>query len=136
MKNSIDAHIEFSFKGETYSLSSTIDLDKLLQQFPSPPSLHELLAKEHDIDTYSYLYEVMMATEIELNNATGLVADFLKGEKIDHVALESNWENLRMLSLLQPIASRELGVADLGQNEGIRKALIRAYELGRSDRSD
>ena len=136
MKNSIDAHIEFSFKGEIYSLNSTFDLDKLLLKFRSPPSLHELLAKEHGIDTYSYLFEVMLVDEIQLSNATGFVADFLQGVALNQPALESNWEDLRMHLLLQPIALEELGIADLGQNESVRNALIQAYNLGRSDRSE
>jgi hypothetical protein len=72
--NSIDAHIEFSFKGETYSLTSPLDLDRMLDKYIDPPSLHHVLAVEHGINTYSYLYEVMEVEEIEFGNATGLAA--------------------------------------------------------------
>jgi len=53
MKNSIAAHIEFSFKGETYSLTSILDLDQLMEHAHSLPSIHEILAHDNKIDTYS-----------------------------------------------------------------------------------
>jgi hypothetical protein len=135
MKNSIEAHVEFSFKGEDYSLSSTIDLDKLLEHHDSLPSLIAILAKEHGIDTYSYLYEVMQEADIEFRNAQGIATDFLVHGVFDRTALETNWNDLRILSLLEPIASHTLGIADLNQHEALKNALIMAYNLGRESRS-
>lgn len=131
MKNSIDAHIEFSFKGESYSLTSTIDLNHLLEHHDSFPSLHTILAHEHGIDTYSYLYEVMQETEIEFKNAQGIAANFLSDDDFDQAAFAANWQDLRALTLLQPIALRELGIADLNQHQGLKNALVQAYNLGK-----
>lgn len=130
MKNSIEAHVEFSFRGEDYSLSSTIDLDKLLEYHDSLPSLHAILAKEHGIDTYSYLYEVMQEADVEFGNAHGNAASFMVNGEFDRAALESNWQNLRILAQLRPIASRTLGIIDLDQNEALKSALLQAYQLG------
>ncbi|MBI5430314.1 MAG: hypothetical protein HY938_07640 [Nitrosomonadales bacterium] len=131
MKNSIDAHIEFSFKGETHSLTSTLDLDQLFEYRDSLPAIHALLAREHGIDTYSYLYEVMQAEEIEFRNAQGIAADFMADGVFNHEAFAAGWQDRKILTLLQPIASRELDIADLEQNQALKNALIQAYNLGR-----
>lgn len=132
MKNTVDAHIEFSYQGKTHSLSSTLDLDSLLARYESFPSLHATMALEHGIDTYSYLYEVMQETEIEFGNAQGIVASLLSEDAFDQAALADNWQELKMLVLLQPIALRELGIADLNRDPKLKSALIQAYNLGRS----
>ena len=132
MTSSIDAHIEFSFKGENYSLSSTLDLDKLLTQYDTLPSIHLILAKEHGIDTYSYLYEVMEEAEIEFKNAQGIAANFLNGRDFNLTQLAAAWLEIGALALLQPIAMRELGIADLNQHPKIKNALVQAFNLGQT----
>lgn len=136
MQNSIEAHVEFSFKGDDYSLSSTIDLDKLLEHHDSLPPLHAILAKEHGIDSYSYLYEVMQEADIEFRNAQGIATGFLVNGEFDRAALEADWNNLRILSQLGPIASRMLGITDLNQHQALKNALVMAYNLGRESRSN
>jgi hypothetical protein len=131
MKNSIEAHIEFSFKGETYALASHIDLDQLMEHEQSFPSFHAILARDNKIDTYSYLYEVMLETEIRFANAQGIAADFLGDGEFDQEGFISAWQESKVLTLLQPIAARELGIANLDQHQGLKNALIQAYKLGR-----
>lgn len=131
MKNCIEAHVEFSFKGETYSLNSTIDLDNFFDHRDTLPDIHALLAQEHGIDTYSYLYEVMLDEEIEFRNAQGIAANFLLDGHFDHQAFMANWQSRKDLALLQPIATRELGIADLDQHEALKNALLHAYNLGK-----
>ena len=131
MNNSIDAHIEFSFRGESYSLTSTLDLDQLLAQHGTLPAIHALLAKEHGIDTYSYLYEVMQDAEIEYENAQGIATDFLSDKDFNQSAFITTWNESGALALLQPIAMHELGIADLNQHPNIKNALIQAFNLGK-----
>lgn len=131
MKNSIDAHIEFSFKGETYSLTSTIDLDRLMMHEHEFPSFHAILARDHKIDTYSYLYEVMQETEIEFKNAQGIAANFLSDSNFNQAAFITAWQENKAIALLQPIAMRVLGIADLNQDQSLKSALIQAYRLGK-----
>ena len=128
MKNSIDAHIEFSFKGEDYAPFATIDLDT---GFDVPTSLHAILAQKNGIDTYSYLYEVMQQEEIRFDNAQGLAADFLTDGQFDLEAFVARRLELKTFDLLQLIASRVLGIDDLGQHPELKNALSQAYELGR-----
>lgn len=136
MQNSIEVHVEFSFKGEDYSLSSTLDLDELLNHHTALPSLHAILAKEHGIDTYSYLYEVMQESDIEFRNANGVAADYLVDGEFDLNGLESDWQELRILTQLRPIAERMLGITDLERHDTLKDALIQAYKLGCETRLD
>jgi len=131
MKNSIDAHVEFSFKGEDYSLTSHVDLDLLMETESSLPSLHAILARDHNIDTYSYLYEVMLESGIRFANAQGIAANFLSGEDFNQEGFTNSWQENRILNLLQPIATRELGIADLNQHQSLKIALVQAYKLGK-----
>jgi len=129
-KNSIDACVEFSFKGEDYRYTSSIDLDQLLLQHGSLPSFHVILAKLHKLDTYSYLYEVMEATEIEFSNPAGCAANYLFDGEFDPSALAADWHAAKVSILLQPIAARELGINDLNEHPELKRALMAAYSLG------
>lgn len=131
MKNSIDIRVEFSFKGETYDLRSHIDLDARLSQPDLPPSFHQVLAHEHQIDTISYLYEVMESEEIEFSNAQGIAADFLNDGHFDVQGYTAYWHEHRIAVLLRPIAKQLLGIDDLEQHAALRDALVMAYKLGR-----
>ncbi|MDP1595052.1 MAG: hypothetical protein Q8L80_12525 [Gallionella sp.] len=129
-KNSIDACVEFSFKGEDYRYTASIDLNQLLLQHGSLPSFHVILAKLHKLDTYSYLYEVMEATEIEFSNPAGFAANYLFDGEFDPPALAADWHAARVSMLLQPIATRELGIDDLNEHPELKRALMAAYSLG------
>ena len=130
MTNSIDAHIEFSFKGETYDLSSTLNLDRILDKYIDPPSLHHVLAVENGINTYSYLYEVMEVEEIEFSNATGLAMQFLHDGVFDLEGFAAQRGESELLDSLQAIALREMGIENLDQHPQLKNALIKAYQLG------
>ncbi len=132
MKNSIDAHVEFSFKGESYAPFATINLDEVLEhQGPLPP-IHALLAEKNGIDTYSYLYEVMEQAEIVFDNPQGLAAEFLTNGTFDAEAFAARWQENQLLGRLQTIAAREMGIDDLAQHVPLKNALIEAYRAGKS----
>ena len=131
MKNSIDAHVEFSFKGEDYSLTSHVDLDQLMENGSSISSFHAILARDNKIDTYSYLYEVMLETGIRFSNAQGIAANFLSGGDFNQEGFISSWQENRVVGLLQPIATRELGITDLDRHPSLKTALVQAYSLGK-----
>lgn len=128
--NRIDAHIEFSFRGETYDLSSTLDLDRVLEKYLTLPSLHLVLAIEHGIDTYSYLYEVMQEEEIRFDNAQGMAADFMKDGTFDMDGFTALWGEGHLTAPLQVIAQQEMGIEDIEQHPKLKSALLRAYQLG------
>jgi hypothetical protein len=93
-------------------------------------SIYEILARDHRIDTISYLYEVMLEADIEFSNAQGVAADFLSGGYFDQAAFASYWQDHKITMLLQPIAQQELNIADLNQKSAIKNALVQAYKLG------
>lgn len=131
MKNSIDVHVEFSFKGEIYTPHTTIDLDELSRSHGLFPPIHEILARKSGIDTYSYLYEVMQEADLCFDNARGLAADFLVDSTFDMEAFVSYKQENQFLDQLQAIATQELGIDDLAQHPALRSALIQAYHLGK-----
>lgn len=132
MANSFAAKIEFSFQGEDYTYASEIDLDRLLRLHDELPSLHVLLANSHGIDTYSYLYEVMQEADIEISDPQGFARHYLTGNDFDLCAFASDWQKNKALLLVQPIALRELEITDLDQHPALKRALIAAYNIGRT----
>lgn len=132
MSNCIDASIEFSFKGESYSPTATIDLDVMMEKSGKLPDLHRTLALQHNIDTYSYLYEVMESHEIHYANATGLAVQCLFDGRFDLQAFETLWRESHEAAGLADIASKQLGIEDLNNEPKIKQALLAAYRLGKT----
>lgn len=131
MNNTLTARIEFSFKGEDYDLCSILDLDELLASHNTLPALHQLFARLHHIDTISYLYEVMESCDFEFSDAQGFARDFVQGTEFDADGFTTFWHEQNLLKLLQPIALRELNVADLSAQPALKNALVQAYQLGK-----
>ncbi|MCU7916017.1 MAG: hypothetical protein KZQ65_08985 [Candidatus Thiodiazotropha sp. (ex Gloverina cf. vestifex)] len=135
MKNSIDISTAFSFKGEMHTPSTTLELDSHMENSGSLPPFHALLASTNDIDTYSYLYEVMEMTDVQYSNAKGMAAGFLKDGVFDQAGFEAAWRENKITQLLQPIARDYLGIEDIDDHTDLRAALLQAYKLGREAQS-
>lgn len=133
MKNSIDAHIEFSFKGEVHTHSATIELDDLHLPIDSLEPIYQTVAQKNGIDTYSYLYEVMLDADIHFDNPQGFAQEFLHDGNFDFAAFAANAKEHGILMRLQEIAARELGVERLEQNPPLKNALYQAYRLGKNE---
>ena len=133
MKNSIDVYVEFSFKGEAYRPSLTVDLDHFVEHGNSLEAFHRVLAEVNGIDTYSYLYEVMEQAELHYCNPLGRAVEFLRDGLFDQVGFTQWWRHEgRVEALLQEIAERELGVAVLEAQPGLKEALLQSYRLGQA----
>lgn len=135
MANTIDAFIEFSFKGEVYELHSTLDLDQQLERHMSLESMHHALAVEHGIDTYSYLFEVMQMADIVYDHPQGSAVAYLCDGEFDFETYAEENTTDALLAPLQAIALREMGVESLEQQPQLKQALLRAYRLGLEQRS-
>ena len=133
MKNTIDAKVSFSFKGEEYHPSMTIDLDEVMKTSEGLPNLYSVLARKNDIDTYSYLYEVMEASDIIFENPVGLAEQCLSGHEFDINKFESLWRNHLQLSKLREIAKKHMGLDDPDQQAGLMAALMEAYQAGKRE---
>ncbi len=130
-KNCIDVMTEFSFKGEDYLCKTCLDLDQLLHQHEDLPVIHELLAHQHGIDTYSYLFEVMLEADLEFSNPQGYATRYMKDGKFDLEALDDDWTKNRTQLQVQSLAATDLGISDLDQHPALKRALFEAYSLGR-----
>ncbi len=128
--NSIKVAVEFSFKGESYALSAVVDFDEMLSKYDTMPSFHAILARKNDIDTYSYLYEVMEEADLEFSDATGLASQFLEEGRFDSEGFSGAWRESRVLDLLRPVAKRILDI-DLDSDPKLREAMLEAYRLGK-----
>lgn len=134
MNNQIDLHIEFSFKGEDYVLTTTLDLDALELAGDALPDFHQLLAQANGIDTYSYLYEVMESHDIVFRNATGIAAECLHdgvfdGEAFRHRRHAAGPGAARAVAA---IARQHLNIDDLNEQPALRQALLAAYNAGKA----
>jgi hypothetical protein len=130
--NTVRAHVAFSFKGETYDLATTIDLDQCIGEAGEEPNFHPLLARAHGIDPYSYLYEVLESHEIEFSEPTGIAMHCCGDGQFDWHEFERRWHEESDLQVLREIAARTMGIADLDAHTDLRAALLAAYRAGRA----
>ena len=131
MNNSIIATIKFSFKGETYTPSGSIDLDLFLEKGKDLSSIHSLIARNGDIDTYSYAYEVMQASDVSYSRATGLAEKYLLDGVFDFAGFSRDWLDQKNLQLIKDIAEEYMDINDLGQHPKLQNALLEALNKGR-----
>jgi len=134
MKSCITVQILFSFKGETYSPRATIEFDRYLEKNESIPSYDLLVAHHNDIDTYSYLFEVMQHGDVVFSNPEGLAVEFCRADEFDLVGFVAEWKQQSVLHRMAEIAHEHLAVDSLDENESIKKALLQAYQLGKNSR--
>ena len=132
MQNTIDIRIEFSFKGEDHTLTTTLNLDTLALEDGALPDFHHLLAQANGIDTYSYLYEALETYDVEFSNARGLAAGCLHDGVFDMDTFRRHRQEQRELAVLGPIAQRCLQVADLDSQPALKQALREAYYAGKN----
>jgi hypothetical protein len=133
VKNTIEAHIAFSYKGDDYNLSNIIDLDSMMENQTDSPDFHLILAQQNDIDTYSYLYEVMESHEITFSNAKGIAADCLTNNHIDLQKFRTLWQEQRAVNIVQVIAKEHLDIEDLNQAPQLKTALLAAFLEGKKE---
>lgn len=136
MNNSIVVSVRFSFKGENFDLSAPLDLDAMLTRGEQAVDLHHLLARHNDVDTYSYLYEVMEATPLTFSAATGFANTFVTDGEFDLAAFTRHWQEQQILATLARIAREEMGVDDLASAAPLRSALLAAYLAGQLAQND
>lgn len=133
MANKITASIEFYFKGEAYTPTIELDLDALMQRYHTFPNLYNLLAKQHNIDTYSYQYEMLLAETIQFSDAQGLAKNFMLGTNFDQTGFEQYWQENNVLSQLAPVIKQHLNIDDIEQQQDLKSVLLAAWKLGKPD---
>ena len=133
MANKITAKVEFSFKGKSYSPSTVLDLDDMMQKQGtlSLSILHQLLARIHNIDSYSYEYEMMLAEEVQFSNAQGSVKQFFFDGSFDQAGYEQQWHENNVLLQLSSIIKQQLKIDDIQQHPELKKVILTAYQYGK-----
>ena len=131
MKNTVDARIEFSFKGKTLAPSTTIDLDRLMEDRGDMALIYSLVASENGIDPYSYEYEVLQSSDIRFDNAHGLAEAFVYDGELDLAQFAAAWEKAQRKDALQALAKKHMGINRLDEIPGLHACLMEAYELGK-----
>ena len=130
MANKITASITFHFKGEAFTPCLELDLDELMQRYNGLPPLHETLAAENNIDSYSYQYEMLLGEDIQFSDAEGDAVSFLNDGQFDHVAYEHFWLQKNILNHLQKIMHTELDIDDIEQHPKLMQAMLAAFQYG------
>lgn len=128
--NSIDVSVDFSFQGEHYTPVITIDLDIFIQQ-EEPTSFHRLIANQHEIDCYSYLYEVLESSAIFYANPQGMAVEHVQNDHFDLEAYARQAKEKQVIDALLKIAQQEMNISDFANNQSLKNALLQAYRLGK-----
>ena len=131
MKNTVNASVEFHYRGELYSSSVTIDLDSLMESQTTLTSFHHVLAKEANIDSYSYQYEMLLAEEVIFKDAQGIAAQHVHNGQLDVAGFELAWRENNRQEKLQSIAKNLLEIDDLEQHPALNTALQEAFNAGK-----
>jgi len=126
--NYVEARVEFYFKGVLFTPSAIINLDECMRH--EEPILHifRMLAAENGIGSYSHEFDVMIEDEVIFGYPTGLAVAFVSDNRLDMEGFREVWLEQRTMQVLQPIASRYLGIADLEQHPQLKAALLAAYQ--------
>ena len=132
MKNTIKVTIPFSFKGMDYTPSAVIDLDKFVLTGQTIDSIFQIVARQNNIDAYSYEYEVLESAALIFSEPTGLAVDYLSANHFDFSAFKQCQKENSMQKNIQQIAEDVLGINDLDDvsHKQIKQALIKAYQAG------
>jgi hypothetical protein len=135
MKNLITVKMNFGYKGEEFVFQSVeelpLHLDGLLKFAESIP---RRMARANDVDTYSYMFEAMECTPIEVIKAEGYVAKFMHDDSVSLEAFIEQCNAVTIEMLMQHIAQSYLPkqAADAAVQDAVMAALMAAYSIGHS----
>jgi len=96
------------------------------------PCLYQHLANTNKISVYSHEYDVMMMGDLNVVSAQGYAADYFNDEGLDIEGFQARWHAEQLHQKMADIALKHMGVSKLDDSEGLKHALLAAYQLGRS----
>jgi hypothetical protein len=130
--NTLRARLECSFKGESYLLDATIDLDRCLAASNEMPNFHQMLAQVGNIDTYSYLYEMLESYDIAFDQPTGLAEACCSDGMFDWHGFVQQASDHRDLQAVRTLVVQTLDVHEFDARPELRAALLAAYRAGKA----
>ncbi|MGE4594718.1 MAG: hypothetical protein AAEF23_04265 [Gammaproteobacteria bacterium] len=128
--HSLLASLSFDYQGKSHTLQSVINIENIISHEDFYQSIYLQLAQEHDIDLYSYQLEIMMDQTIQFSQAKGCAEGCIDNQSLDLVLLRQRYEQVFCLEQIEVVTAKHLNSSEM--TEGVKKALIEAYQLGRA----
>ena len=129
--NSIDAELEFDFKGERFSPRVTIDLDAYFQAGRDIVYIYDMLATSIGIDEHRHEYDVMVMQDVVFSHPQGYAQGFVHDGQVDWQGLKQAWqtnieksEHDEVLELAKSYFSEQ----ELADNPKLLQALTQVYK--------
>ncbi|WP_019557144.1 hypothetical protein [Thiomicrorhabdus arctica] len=130
-KNLITVKMNFGYKGEEFVFQSVeelpLHLDSLLEFAESIP---RRIARANDVDTYSYMFDALECTPVEVIKAEGYVSRFMHGESVPLEQFIADCNNVTIEMLIRNIA--ETYLPEQAESNAMYQALMAAYAIGYS----
>lgn len=132
MKNTVIVQINYSFKGEDFSPSISLELDVFAKTSDNFTGMHTKIAQQNKIDTYSYSFDAMEAYPLIFHSPAGNVVGFVENGECDLAGYQVYLKKNKMMEEVGSIAMDILEISDINQkdNRKIKEALIKSYNAG------
>ncbi len=129
--NSIDAELEFDFKGERFSPCVTIDLDAYFQADKDITYIYDLLAQSIGLNEHRHEYDVMVMHDVVFSQPQGFAQGFVHDGQVDWQGLKQAWqtniEKSEHDEVLE-LAKSHFSEQELADNPKLLQALTLAYK--------
>jgi len=131
VKNSMNASLQFDFRGQTFTPSIQVDLDQFMLRRHGIHTLYDMLGASIGLDSYRHEYDVMVMQEIYFSEPVGLVSTFIEGGRLDFEGFSKAWRESEIMKVIRPVALKYLAITDLNQHPDICNALMESYRSGK-----
>ena len=126
--NSIDAELEFDFKGERFSPHVTIDLDAYFQADRDIVYIYDMLATSIGIDEHRHEYDVMVMQDVVFSHPQGYAQGFVHDGQVDWQGLKQAWQVELEQEEVLALAKSHFTEQELADNPKLLQALTQAYK--------
>jgi|TARA_B100001105_G_C22326038_1_gene414748 hypothetical protein len=127
--NTVTASIGFDFKGQHFSLSTEIDIDNIIYHEDFFSSVYLTIARDNNIDIYSYQFEIMTDQNIAFSNGNGCVIGCIINGELDMKLLRESHQTKDYLTKIDIIIRQH--IPPKKRCKEISIAMKEAYLLGK-----
>ncbi|NPA71476.1 MAG: hypothetical protein GXO35_01480 [Gammaproteobacteria bacterium] len=129
MDNKITVVMDFSYVGEEHHFEAEIKLPPHLGGLSEfAHSIPRVIGRQNKVDSYSYMYEVMDCTPVQVVAAEGYVAKFLEAGAMPLHDFLAACSEVTTERLMQHIA--ETYLAKGCDQDQVHQALMAAFQIG------
>ncbi len=126
--NSIDAELEFDFKGERFSPRVTIDLDAYFQAGRDIVYIYDMLATSIGIDEHRHEYDVMVMQDVVFSHPQGYAQGFVHDGQVDWQGLKQAWQSKHEQDDILTLAKSHFSEQEIADHPKLLQALTQAYK--------